>query len=202
MKLGTFVGTMIWLASVAAAETRISVMVANQAHVPASLLSEAQRVAARVFEEAGIGIHWIDCAQPEFQAGEGHCKETGDPMVLVLNILTKDRREARSVGAMGFAFPMFGAGTHAAILFPRLQQFADSYVDIPGMSALLGYAIAHEMGHLLLKNLEHGPGVMKAGWARGEYISMCRGQMVFSPEQAAQMHNGLRLRAQTLMARN
>ncbi|MGC4055539.1 MAG: hypothetical protein QM757_42485 [Paludibaculum sp.] len=202
MNLGTFLGTMVWLAGLVAAETRISVMVANQAHVSASMLSEAERVAARVFGEAGIRITWIDCAQPEFQASEGHCRGTDDPMVLVLNILTKDRRETRSSGAMGFAFPMLGSGTHAAIVFPRLKQFADSYVDIPGTAALLGYAIAHELGHLLLKNLEHGPGVMKAGWARGEYISMCRGQMGFSTDQAVQMQAGLRARMQTLIARN
>ncbi|QOY87314.1 hypothetical protein [Paludibaculum fermentans] len=202
MKLGTLAGMMIWMASAAAAQTGITVMLSNQAHVPAAMLTEAQRVAGRVFEDAGISVTWIDCARPEFQAGDGHCKETGDPMVLVLNILTKDRREAGSSGAMGFAFPMLGAGTHAAILFPRLKQFADSYVDIPGTAALLGYAIAHELGHLLLKNLEHGPGVMKAGWARSEYVSMCRGQMGFTPAQVSQMHSGLRTRMQTLMARN
>jgi hypothetical protein len=52
--------------------------------------------------------------------------------------------------------------------------------------ALLGHAMAHEIGHVLLGTTEHSPeGIMKARWGKPDYQRAAMGFLEFSPSQRA-----------------
>ena len=77
-----------------------------------------------------------------------------------------------------------GAGVLATIYFDRVlwlahQAGADSRV-------LLGSAIAHELGHLLLATTSHGPaGLMRALWSQDEVRRGHSSDWTFAPTEIA-----------------
>jgi hypothetical protein len=57
---------------------------------------------------------------------------------------------------------------------------------------VLGCAIAHELGHLLLPVRGHSAaGLMRACWSRNEFHRAERGQLTFSPEEIVRIRAGL-----------
>jgi hypothetical protein len=49
---------------------------------------------------------------------------------------------------------------------------------------MLGHAMAHEIGHVLLGSTEHSPdGIMKARWSTTDYQKAAKGYMKFTPLQ-------------------
>jgi len=72
----------------------------------------------------------------------------------------------------------------AWVLFDRiLEQVAR--LGISSQHQILGHAMAHEMGHLLLGQDSHAvAGVMRADWRTHDYILMSQGSLLFTPRQA------------------
>jgi hypothetical protein len=64
---------------------------------------------------------------------------------------------------------------------------------------LLGHAMAHEIGHVLIRTTEHSPdGIMKARWGKADYQRAAMGLLEFTPSQRATIRERLRAR----LARN
>jgi hypothetical protein len=77
-------------------------------------------------------------------------------------------------------------GTYASIFMERIQDAA-AEADVP-RDTVLAYAIAHEVGHLLLGDNAHTPrGVMKGNWDRKDYEAMNQRQFHFIEGQAHQL---------------
>jgi hypothetical protein len=77
-----------------------------------------------------------------------------------------------------------GSGVLATIYFDRVQWLArESGTD---SRALLGRAIAHELGHLLLASTAHGPvGLMRALWSEEEVRRGRARDWLFAPGELA-----------------
>jgi len=53
-------------------------------------------------------------------------------------------------------------------------------------AVVLGHALAHEVGHLLLGKDSHSPnGVMRALWTEKELLNASAARLLFLPQQAA-----------------
>jgi len=64
---------------------------------------------------------------------------------------------------------------------------------IAAWHAILGDAMAHEIGHLLLGSYPHSvSGLMRAEWRREEYVRSAQGGLLFTP------HEGELMRAEVL----
>jgi hypothetical protein len=62
------------------------------------------------------------------------------------------------------------------------RQQAQTGVSVP---CLLGYALAHELGHVLMRSNAHSPrGVMRAEWSRAELDRIQHGALKFSEAEA------------------
>ena len=62
-------------------------------------------------------------------------------------------------------------------------------------AVILGYAVAHEVGHLLLGTNSHPPrGIMRARWTEKELLAASAGRFGFFPQQAAKMRADVRMR--------
>jgi len=64
------------------------------------------------------------------------------------------------------------------------------------LAVILGAAVAHEIGHLLLGLESHSPrGIMRGGWHREDFELAAQGGFVFTPEQSEKMRRELTVRS-------
>src|SRR3974377_268085 len=62
---------------------------------------------------------------------------------------------------------------------------------------ILGHAIAHEVGHLLLNLEVHSErGIMRGEWGRAEMWDAAYGMLLFTPEQAELLRADVRRRSE------
>jgi hypothetical protein len=60
---------------------------------------------------------------------------------------------------------------------------------------MLGHAMAHEIGHVLLGSMERSPdGIMKARWGGSGYRKAGKGYMIFMPPQCKAIRERASLR--------
>lgn len=138
-----------------------------------------------LFRRAGIGVSWLNCP------GSQQCSEPPNPGDLILTILRK-KSATRGEDVLGFAVENGGGmGTYGYV-------FEDSLNAVAGQthlttSRLLGYAIAHEVGHLLKGGHSHSPkGIMSAVWLKPELEEIARGALAFTADDGAIMCARLR----------
>jgi hypothetical protein len=170
------VGTALTAASVSAAPADqarplLAVTVIDLASVSKQVLGRAADDVTSIYDLAGVELAWnttrsTDCEPP----AAGHW------IRVVLYAGRKSRELGKHANAgrftMGFA-PCAGVAatscTIAYIFYDRIEEFAQT-ARLP-VGRLLGLAIAHEIGHLLLPARSHSAhGIMRAGLDLGRSI--------------------------------
>lgn len=176
----------------------VALHVYDYAQVEAGELARAQKEASTVLERIGIEPVWRRCPVPGEQSSPADdCRGTADHPALVLRILPRAMAErmARDKASLGFAQNGDAAtpGYVANVFYHRVEGLA---VDLGGARAvILGYALAHEIGHLLLGTTSHAPqGIMRAQWTEKEFLSASAGRFGFFPQQGAKMRAGVQAR--------
>jgi hypothetical protein len=82
-------------------------------------------------------------------------------------------------------------GRIAYVFYNRIQETATDH-EIK-VSAILGLAIAHEIGHLLLPSDSHSPsGIMQAAWGHAAFRKLWREGLGFTAEQAEFIRSAFR----------
>jgi hypothetical protein len=143
----------------------------NNAGVPAADLAVARGHAEAVLHQAGLRIVWADCWGREKEqptAVVARCDEpVGGDIVLRLQ-KTREADRSRFV-SMGFSLvKTVGATPFLSTVF---VDRAESVARVAGTDArrVLGLAMAHEIGHVLLNSNTHSEtGLMRADWSRSE----------------------------------
>jgi hypothetical protein len=148
--------------------------------IPAKTVSHAESIATFILAQAGVSVLW---------------NAPGGFYVRIMNSQPRNR----SAGAAGFAVLTPGDSGYAAISYPTVEQAATGLGADP--ADLLGAAIAHEVGHLLLGPAHSQTGVMRAHF-RGREIEMAgRGELLFDAGQAARIRDKLRSKATSIPIR-
>lgn len=177
------------------ADASIAIRSYNYAGVPAEQLVSARGAANEIFARAGISVKWIDCRVPGSEAGATCTDQLHEGREFVLRLLEGPADSSRRV-ALGSSMLDRAAGRGALITIdPRLvgNIAAGASTD---SATLLGRAMAHELGHLLLGRAEHTRfGLMRAFWSQDELRGLRRADWRFSPVEASQMRQGLMARA-------
>lgn len=92
-------------------------------------------------------------------------------------------------------------GALATVYVDRIAGLADN-CDID-VGTLLGRAMAHEIGHLLLGTPEHADtGLMQALWSRESIRGSADAQWLFNARDSRKMRDALRTRAAEQLAMN
>jgi hypothetical protein len=179
----------------------IEVHFQDYAGIPDSLLRKAARVAAQAYEPAGVAIEWLDCTPvlrglPAPEGCGGETRATSLIIQLVSEKMAKAVPVPKSV--FGYATPVTSKRfSNRAILFAdRIRDHCEAF----GLDAavLLGMAIAHEIGHLLLERPGHGAsGLMRCPWKRRDVVDAARGRLSFTSDQLALLHEGAVARSRT-----
>ncbi len=174
---------------------KVTVRVYNYAHIRPNILARAEKDAAWVFREAGVETVWTDCS-PVIEELPS-CTGPLNPATLILRILERPKPSPLGLpqDALGYALPSTGnsKATYATVFFEPMVYLAQ-YTRF-SQSEILGYAITHEIGHLLLAKMSHSStGIMRAQWNREDLQHTTLARELFTPEQAERIRADLEAR--------
>jgi hypothetical protein len=167
---------------------RITVRMHDYAGVSRDTLDRAEGEMARIFEVAGIATTWVDCPLttselPQYPA----CLQPADSPRFDMNIVPRFMATRYAMHETALGFTSFAReGEHnsvASVFYDRVRETAES---TPMSSPrLLAHAMAHELGHLLLRTSGHTPGgIMRARWTPDDLRLASCGRLLFTAEQA------------------
>jgi len=166
----------------------ITVRTYNLANAPLKDLEQASRVAGEIFKRAGIEVRWLSCALSVDQARSNRaCEEAigGHDLDVIVSTSSITRDGMATDTSLGFASPL-AASSQVVVLWDRSKKMAESSGVPAGI--ILGHAMAHELGHLLLQSMEHSrTGLMRSRWGKEELLRAESGRLLFTTEQATAM---------------
>lgn len=169
----------------------VTVKLINNVNAPEAEVREAKVEAGWMFKKVGIDIDWVECSPRTQGPPEPACNEIDHPMIFVLSIKAGEPPNG-SATALGFAL-MQGYSNHGAALYPRIKDVVKSNPEYEN-SSILGSVLAHELAHLVFRTTEHGDGVMRAKWERGDFRAMAQRKLGFNRQQAEKLRAMLALR--------
>ncbi len=149
----------------------LSIRVFNNDGVPADDLLAARSYVNAIFSDAGVNLSWMDCWHRDGEPvnAPAECRQPPGAHELTLRLQATNHSDGERFVSMGFSLVNLEEGA------PFL---ATVFVDLVGSISrraavdfrlLLGRAIAHEIGHLLLNSSRHPDrGLMRADWSRAE----------------------------------
>ncbi len=163
----------------------IRVGVYNDAHIDGVELYDAEHQAATLFAEAGVKITWLDNSHKQRSV---RCQPGNSSAEFFLRIVfangtmpqgsVADALGRSMIPPAGYGYVPCGT---ASVFYDRVIAFASVWAS--HSPEILGDAMAHELGHLLLGNRHSRQGIMKALWTFRDLDLARRGQLQFSNEQ-------------------
>ena len=178
----------------------IKVRVHDHARLGPRPLNHAQGEVTRLFLEMGILVHWIECplAAAELDRYPA-CQQPLGLTGLDVNIVTRSMAEGLALSSTTLGLTsMRQEGERAsvtAVFCDSVREQAHPGGD--GFGQILGHAIAHELGHLLLRTSGHAPtGLMRARWSSEDLRRAAWGQLGFTSEQVTVIRAEVAARAQ------
>jgi hypothetical protein len=182
----------VWTRAEAATESplRLPLLVYDYAGVAPDVRAAAGEVTRRIYAAIGVDIIWVDRCPLGCQVAFSRQAETdttsGNLMVIILPEAMTYREFPDKV--MGFA-PEEGSLAYA--FFGRIRTFAYDHDLLVGM--LLGHVIAHEVGHVLLRDGHAPKGLMRADWVESALLQARLGRLGFSETQGRRIRTRLGL---------
>jgi hypothetical protein len=169
------------LAAASKERPTIHVDIYNYAEFSNATLEEAEGVATRVLLIAGIETSWY-----QYRKGEADSNAKPDPsrfesgprIYLLLVPRTMAARWALGKTCLGRSIiPGDGTkGVRAYVFYHRVEELAAT--EEASAAQILGHAMAHEIGHLLLNSNKHSDtGIMQALW-RNEQMELLRSRLL------------------------
>jgi hypothetical protein len=162
--------------------------------VPADDLRVARSEVETTLREAGIDISWIDCG-PHHHELDDVSPRCADPLAgndLVLRLQVSRGADLRKFVSMGFS--LVSPGAEPAYLSTVFPDVARSVAHGAGVDFdhVLGLAMAHEIGHLLLNTASHArAGLMRADWSRQELHRNAAADWRFLASEASTMRQAI-----------
>jgi hypothetical protein len=167
----------------------ITVLLYDHIGVPLTVLDEATQVVTSVYGRADVTIAWKTCLS--LQTGRrmlDDCRRDlhGDELVVRMTRPANSPQWNVRSSALGVAVVLDGAtGFYVSVYYSRVKDLAESQRVRPGL--VLGYTIAHEVGHLLLRSTAHSPlGLMRSGWDSESRKQAERGRLYLLRDQSKQ----------------
>jgi len=186
------------------ARSAITVRWYNTFGMPLSEMPTAQHTARDILRRAGFETVWRMCrtAHGPSRSLADSCEDRLEASELVVRLVAISREMAdASLDSLGFSYvnTEMGAGTLSTIFADRVVALAHGAGVENGV--VLGRAIAHEIGHLLMGSTTHSTtGLMRAHWSR---VALEHEPMIawsFSNVEASQMQHGLTARIESTPA--
>jgi hypothetical protein len=159
----------------------ITVQVSNWASVAPRILTDAENQATQVFRASGVAVSWLNCPLTISEAEANPiCIAPCPPSRISVRINSEMPADLPKT-TLGVA--LSETATYATVYYPRVDDYAR--LGIATHSQILGHAIAHEMGHLLLGRGQHALfGIMRGVWTAEDLRQITMGAFLFSAPQS------------------
>jgi hypothetical protein len=170
---------------------QISIHLYNLSGIQADTLDRATGEVSRIFAQQDVSINWT-AGPPE--AEEVHTTDQSAPAAFrdahgrPFLVVRVGRGLAFKVpnGVLGISRPHAQFGISATIFQERIETLCRKAGR--DFALLLGHAIAHEIGHVMLASDAHSAyGIMRAQWGKSEFDLAAMGRLGFSPQQGAEI---------------
>ncbi len=167
----------------------VTLHVINYAEVPENTLIQAEQVVTNIFHQVGVETVWFHIPVPSAQLEFLYHSSALDLKTSIASRLMVKPMEKH----WGPQDDVFGLSTRseekpghvAYVFYHRVEEFVRARNLALHKARILGLAIAHEIGHLLLPLHSHSSrGVMRATWDREDFELAARGNLDFTPKQA------------------
>jgi hypothetical protein len=182
----TLLMTALCSASLLMASQQMNVAVCNLGDVRGSVIAGAKAETELVYRSAGVQIMWHDCEAFPPPAGQ-----TQDPWFVIR--LRTDKPPLTvgpaSLDVMGKAFVEDAGGYMADAYLQAVQATSEKHHGDSGV--LLGFVMAHELGHLLLGAGHTSDGVMQAAWGQRQMDALRQRWLKFNEENATRIRRVL-----------
>lgn len=184
--------------------SRVVVRMLDTADNDIALRAAAMRTTSAIMTDAGITIEWRDCSH---DGDRTRCREPRGTHDLIVRVVPRHVEAANAPpagsndgavatdGGLHLGFAVLDTDTRTGVLATVYHDrvLATSSRTHLAYSDLLGRAMAHEIGHLLLHAAGHGPsGLMRAVWTEDELTRNQRTDWRFAPAEQRQMVQGTR----------
>ena len=182
----TLMMTALYSASLLTAGQQMNVAVCNLGDVRESVVTGAKAETELVYRSAGVQIVWHGCDAFPPPAGQ-----TQDPWFVIR--LRTDKPPLTvgpaSLDVMGKAFVEDAGGYMADAYFQAVEATSEKHHGDSGV--LLGFVMAHELGHLLLGAGHTPDGVMQAAWGQRQMDALRQRWLKFNEENATRIRRVL-----------
>jgi hypothetical protein len=176
---------------------QLHVTVYDKANLPEQFAQRAADNLRLIFRQAEIEVEWVSGAPEADEAtlviydglaagrDQEHrlaCRARREIAVAIMPAAPSSLPQS----VLGVALPFASAGLNVRVYRDRIAAAAVSRgAQLP---EVLGHAIAHEIGHVLLRSSAHdGNGLMAGVWKAREYAWIATGSMFFTREQSKRM---------------
>jgi hypothetical protein len=188
-------GSSLWMAGfvwggLAFAQNGISVRICNSVHVQDKMLDQAKTEASFVLHTGGLTVTWLDCSTETME------QELG-PRDFVLCLVAfrlsgADRPSQHVMGSTSVANRT--QQNYVFVYYDSIAKTASDHAAEWQTYQILGYSIAHEMGHLLLGGEHTRRGVMRAVWGSPDLLLMSKREIKFSQQECKRIQQALEAR--------
>ena len=144
----------------------------NEAGVSSDIVCDAREEVTRIYAQIGVRVMWSEDA-------------AGIPKNAMIIILPRTtERLVEPTGVVGLALRGDNSsGRLTYVFYDRVQTIAAQHQMSD--ASLLGLAIAHEIGHLLLPTGSHSPGGLMRGEWDNRQLALARAKLLrFTAQQA------------------
>jgi hypothetical protein len=184
----------------------VTIRIYNYAAVPAEQLAAARAAADGIFQETGISLQWIDCRVPGAAMGAACAGPLGE-REFVLRLLESPNPNSNPNPSsstnpnhdkrLALGRSLLDVETHGGVLITIDPARTAAVAAQAGANStlVLGRAMAHELGHMLLGTPRHADtGLMRAVWSQRELRENTASDWHFSLREAGAMRHGLAVR--------
>jgi hypothetical protein len=180
---------------------KITLHVYNWAHMDSETLTRAKQEATRIYRAIGVETVWLD--HPV-----GGAQESTPPRAseIYVNIIPQ---ATQGLGLFSNSLGIApGEGRNRARLYVCYDRVESLYRKQIARVAqhktyrgattaqILGYAIAHEIGHLLGLDAHSDLGIMRQAWSPTDLLNLAYGDLAFTAQQAAVIRTEVEMRQQ------
>lgn len=160
---------------------QITVYVAYYCHTPVLVGRVAENTVSQLFEQIGVSVRFVHAQPPP-----------ADSEAIALRIL-EHAPASLELHVLGSAW-VAAKYPQADVFCDRLRQFY-SGSSARETAVLQGYAMAHELGHVLRADSGHSPeGIMRPCWKQTDAVLMLQGVVKFGRADAQRIHEVLERR--------
>ncbi len=173
----------------------VNLHVIDYAEVPKNTLIQAEQVVTNIFHQLGVDIVWLHVPVPSGKkrnppASTQPVTPFGPHMRISIYPQSMAKPLEDRLGNMDHVFGFAPrtekqSGRWIYIFYHRVEELVQKRRLQEHRTRILGLAMAHELGHLLLPFHSHSrKGIMRAQWNRQDFQLAAHGSLGFTPKQA------------------